>query len=225
MASTSGWKCSTPIVARGPIVPARRLPPRLGSAVVVIAMLAGCSGPGEQIGQQAAPSPAVLDDAQYRAETLGRLAEDRGITEPPEVDVVRWIDRSEESSALADCLTSEGFAATATEDGGMESEFTVDQEPAYNLALYTCTARFPVRAWVEEIPDDEGIREIYDYFTGTVVPCLQREGADVGDVPTWDTFRGTFMSGAWSPYAALVEARTLTPELVSACPEHPQPAP
>jgi hypothetical protein len=80
---------------------------------------------------------------------------------------------------------------------------------------------------------DEQVRVVYDYYVDTLVPCLEARGFEVGDVPTWEAFRSTWVpdgsgglsagEGSWAPYTLLIDV--IPPEewdaVEAACPQNP----
>jgi hypothetical protein len=87
------------------------------------------------------PSAAQVEE---QAQSLALMAERNALTDPPEVTVERWVERGEEPFVKAECLGEAGFPADEVSSEGYEHTLHVDQESAFALADYVCTARFPV---------------------------------------------------------------------------------
>lgn len=129
---------------------------RLGLPLLFMT-LAACSGPGDTPQPSESPDvwkparPVVAKqwtDAEREAwrtdEFLPDTAARLDITNPPEVDLVRWITRDQWDATMSDCLTQAGFPTKPAVGGGLEHDpgIPVDQTPGYHLAIYRCEAQY-----------------------------------------------------------------------------------
>lgn len=61
----------------------------------------------------------------------------------------------------------------------------MSQEEAFNLAMYTCRARFPVDTRTQKSEwSQEQVAAEYEYVTTWLIPCLKRLGANPPDAPS-----------------------------------------
>lgn len=161
------------------------------------AWITGCSNDDGQSFVETASAPAEADE-------LADLANSLGVETPPDVPVVREISATEWTAVLEECMTEAGFPPVRESAGDvLEWEPTEDQQDAFLLSRYTCSAQYPIVDTVEPFGSDElGI--LYDYWTDKTIPCLAELGYRVSDMPS----REAFMGGAiWDPrqstYAAV----------------------
>lgn len=161
----------------------------------------------------------------YNLESLKAIAQTHGLTDPPEVAVVRYVSRVEAARVIAECLTAAGFPATVGPDGdSYEVESTAEQNTALGLADYTCTAQYPVDP-AETQPYTQSQREVIaDYLLEELVSCLADHGYPVDGVPpSRSTFLAQFTgdSAPWNPYLHLQREPTAAADydaLELACP-------
>ena len=64
----------------------------------------------------------------------------------------------------------------ATSDGGLDRQDPNTQAGAHTLAMYTCNAKYPMDPKSNVPLTDEGLGELFDYFTDELKPCLEAEG-------------------------------------------------
>lgn len=136
------------------------------------------------------------------------LAEYLGVTDPPDIEVVRWVLPEEFSDIEAECLDKHGFPRQA------DGSYTVpeDQRATFGLAQFECYAAYPVhprytREWTEE-----QIGRQYDWTVQSVIPCLEDQGLIVGEPPpTRSTFIDQWATSPYFPFAFL-NSETLTDE-------------
>ncbi len=123
-----------------------------------------------------------------------------GIEDPPVFTVTRTISPEEQPHVQASCMTDQGFPPRS--DGAFYAPN--EQAAAMHMALYKCTAEYPLdEKYVRPLSDGQ-LKVVYDYYVGTLAPCLRAQGHDVGAPPTLDTFQSTAGTAAeYSPYAQL----------------------
>lgn len=96
-----------------------------------------------------------------------------------------------------ECLAEEGWHPTA-DGSGTYFEYPASQEEAFNLASYTCSARYPVEQKYMEPLSDEQARMLYSHYVDVLTPCLEREGYQVdGEPPSVEVFVAD--PTAWDP--------------------------
>jgi hypothetical protein len=176
------------------------------------ASVAGCvfSGGGPVPGASASVGSGTDPQAmEARALALEELALQLQIADPPEVELVRFIEPTEWVMAQIDCLMAGGFAVAVTSDG---SGIDVSQVPAsmterggsFMLAQYICEAQFSV------VPGDQAglgpnqLSALYDLYLGVQVPCLEAHGIAVSSPPSRQVFIDTYgTDDMWIPYASV----------------------
>lgn len=100
----------------------------------------GSTAAGEPTAVVGQPSAAQIEE---RARSLALTAQQNAITDPPDVPIVRWVERSESPFVLADCLAEAGFPVENVSSEGFDHSLRADQEADFALASYICTAQFP----------------------------------------------------------------------------------
>lgn len=208
---------------------------RLGLPLLFMT-LAACSGPGDT--PQPSESPDVWKparpvaakqwtDAEREAwrtdEFLPDTAARLDITNPPEVDLVRWITRDQWDATMSDCLTQAGFPTKPAVGGGLEHDpgIPVDQTPGYHLAIYRCEAQYTLEPKYSQGTTDEQKGLLYDYYVQWLVPCVEEAGAHISDPPSRDTFIQD--PSSFSPVfeATTQPLRIGVRELMERCPPRP----
>lgn len=143
----------------------------------------------------------------------------------PDVDIVRIIDSSEWATTVADCLSEDGFDATATVDGSISYFGVPSQGDSYAVAFYTCEARYPVDPKYNAPLNESQLNFLYDYFLNDLKPCLEGEGYEVPSAPSRQTFLESYAEDdGWSLYknvAGRVGPGELA-ELNKKCPQLPE---
>jgi hypothetical protein len=189
---------------------------------------AACTGSG---GAQHSPeptyrtSPIPAQEFDYEAylEVLRRAS---GIENPPQTSLIRVIAPDELNTVWSDCMREAGFDVRITFDGGQgpPEDLPAEQAEAYKLADYVCYAQYPVDQSMYRPYGEEQYRILYDYYTGVLIPCLEREGWAVPPAPTYEVFRDSFDTDQWTPYDA-VDVASLSMEqweaLARTCPQSP----
>ena len=80
----------------------------------------------------------------WREELLANWAGLFGLSDPPEVELVRWTTTlADFNAAINDCRTAAGFPSKVDYTGGTSFDPGVpeSQEDALNLAVYVCNAQ------------------------------------------------------------------------------------
>lgn len=194
----------------------------LSLAVGAVVLVSGCSGGTDGAGESppaspgaAAPCPGGAEVAQIPDTEDWDAIRDRHITEmgeqmlrqgrlealPTDAEFVCYISRDESGRVYAECISEQGFDATENSSGGVHFDVPKEQQPALAVAEYRCLARYPVHPVFMQPLTEEQVEILYDYYVDTLVPCLEGEGYDVGEVPTLETYKATRRTDEqWFPY-------------------------
>lgn len=151
--------------------------------VVVMGSLTGCTTGEDSAPSPSAPSgPGPQEQSENRAEALG-------ITDPPDVAVVRETTPEENQQAIAACLDESGWSPTLHSDGTIEvGPFTPEQEDAYVLAHYICGEQYPVADVYTAELTQEQLRMVYEYRQEEFLPCVEQLGIRLGPPPTLESY-------------------------------------
>lgn len=151
-----------------------------------------------------------LDVEGRHAEELRGLADDLGIVDPPAVDVVRVVALDESVGARQLCMEELGFPVEGPTAGILEWEVSEGQQEAFSLALYTCTARYPIAAEDMAPLDETQMGALYDHWQDETIPCLEALGYAVEQPPS----RESFVEGGvvWDPRESTYESVMLDVE-------------
>ena len=228
------------------------VPRALGAAIMAL-VLVGCSAPpvegpsGAPEPQTPLPNPPVMsgwqdwrpsepvrdlaklseaDKLALRTSNLANLAQQFEITDPPEVELERWIRVDEIGPTAAECLGEAGFDVESTSNGQgwrLVSALGEGQGPALDLAYYTCAARYSVDPAMTQPQTRDQQRVMHEYFTDMLIPCLQQLGYQAPEVPSLETFTG--MGGRWSPIQeiGLDPSEDRMDQVLDACEQAPPP--
>ncbi len=173
----------------------------------------------------------ALSDAEreaWRENYLASLADDLG-GPAPAVELQRWVEPNAEwDQAMSDCMSQSGFPVEV--DAGSISYPRgvppADQMSAWDLAWYTCNARFTPDPDYSQDWTEEQIGLVYDYWDQYFIPCMEAHGIAVNRTqqPSRENFISTFFTPerTWWPSEYL----TLVPEsqrdqMESVCPPLP----
>lgn len=150
------------------------------------------------------PAQAPEAGAEAREEWLMGWAQSRGISDPPEVPVVREVRPEEMGALVVQCLTDQGFDAEFfPEDDSWGLDAAPGQGEAAALAEYICIAQHPLMdVFVLPLSDDR-LRASYVWHVETTIPCLQGMGHSTPEPPTLETYIATYRAtgGQWMAQA------------------------
>lgn len=161
------------------------------------------------------------EKARERRALLGAEARGLGLSNPPNIDLVRWISPEEWAPSMLGCLAGQGLPVGYTADGGIDSSLVPsDEQPALQLAMYSCTAQFTVdpRYSMPLNAEQRGI--LYDFLTTSYVPCLGGLGIEVAVPPSRQRFIAAGDDDGWQPQLGLPRGRVT--EANAACPVRPR---
>lgn len=155
---------------------------------------------------------------------LADLAKFMNLTSPPTVPVVREITPNEQNTVIPRCMTESGWTA----DANGNWSYPADQLNAFNLALYTCNARYPVKEVYLQPLTNSQLLFIRSYWVDTEVACLANLGYKIPEPPTEQTFLAQQDAiGHWSPSGELLKAmgrnadQSKVNAALTSCPEYP----
>lgn len=146
-----------------------------------------------------------------------------GLTSWPEVERVRFISEEERSEVQAQCLTNLGFPTTVQSDGSYQTNSTAEQDESLALASYTCELQYPVDLRYAQAFTRTQLKTIYTYYRDSLLPCLQGQGLDIGQLPSEETYVEGVTTGnaPWTPYDSVDLASVDVDALNKACPSMP----
>jgi hypothetical protein len=106
------------------------------------------------------------------------------------------------------CMHEAGFEQYdfERERGFTNGGLRANRTGAEGLAWYECTRRLPQPNVVYARLDAERIDELYDYYTGYLVPCLEAQGVQLAEAPSRAAFAdgGEGQAGWWNPFLSVV---------------------
>ena len=185
---------------------------------IIIVVVSGCGAPArEPVVTSAVPTD--IDIAAKRAAELAGYAKFLGLDDPPEVTPVKYVTLETQDAHVNACMSEQGFEPDSE---GMYGAPT-GQMTVLNTTLYVCAASYPLEDKYERPYSIEQKRIIYDYFVGSLVPCLTEHGFTPPEAPSFETFLATAGTAEeYLPFRVLAAADAATFERVSAeCPLMP----
>lgn len=178
-------------------------------------------------------APTLTEGERQRArdDYLAMIASGVGLDSPPTVELVRWtLGPADNAQQIAACLTEAGFAAEGDRDGGISFNpgIPASQEEAFNLATYTCHAKYTLdpKFQGDWTPEQTGL--VFDYWDQYFIPCMAAHGYEISrsDMPSRDAYVDNFLTEdriSWWPSESFYTL--LTPDeqnqLAPVCPPMP----
>lgn len=191
-----------------------RLP--LWLVVVMVLLMGGCSSspatvpsaPAVPTSRAARVGPGTSGPAQSGEEgvraLLGGADEVPPITGYGDFSGVDWyeLDVYAVAEAEAACLRDHGYPVTILPPGNGISFAGIPQKQQAEAAavLQACDAGLNLPAY--HPPDRATLERLYRKTLETA-DCLRREGYDVGDAPSMETWVESWPTGPWSPYDSI----------------------
>lgn len=171
-----------------------------------------------------------VEREQWRDDHLARLADD--LDGPaPEVPLERWVEPNAEwDHAMSECMAESGFVVEV--DGGAirypGGPPPAEQLSAWDLAWYTCNARFTPDPDYAQDWTEEQIGLVYDYWDQYFIPCMDAHGVTVNRAqqPSRESYVDTFYTSqrTWWPNEYLETLPDSQRDQVEAsCPPFPPP--
>ncbi|HEX6329387.1 MAG TPA: hypothetical protein VFZ72_22675 [Jiangellaceae bacterium] len=156
-------------------------------------------------------------------------------TLPSDAQFVAYCTPYSMSRTYTRCLAEQGFHWQAISSDEPDDWNIPDTDrPAAAEALYRCRVMHPYHPGFDQDDTPERLHRLYDYYVGTLCPCLERLGHNPGPIPTYEYFeahRGRRTE--WSPYALIEwrlgggaytsEDRQTLEDLYEQCPPVPDP--
>lgn len=105
----------------------------------------------------------------------------------PEVELVRYVTRSENLDVLAECMTDQGFPPAASQ-GGLLWEVPPEQEYDLGIAQYVCTGRYPIDPRLIQPLDRAQLEIAYDWLVEETIPCIEDLGYTVPAPPSLESY-------------------------------------
>jgi hypothetical protein len=134
------------------------------------------------------------------AEQQTQLAGELGITDPPEVPVIRLVVPEEKGELVEQCLIARGW--TALEDGYTFFTYEPEDEAAWNLDNYICMSSYPIDPDRGGTWTDAQTAIQYDWTINTVLPCLDALGYTITvPPPSREEFIATWWEDPYFPFA------------------------
>ncbi len=156
--------------------------------------------------QVVAPTYSDAELAAYYEEHLASTADERDLSSPPEVSLIRWSMGSKEYAVnMSSCLQEEGFPAVVD---GINYYFNpgvpAAQQDALNYASYVCNGQYMMHPTYGYGWSDEQVGIVYDYWVEYYIPCMRAHGYDVRDdnKPSREAYVNAFNTAeriAWWP--------------------------
>lgn len=168
--------------------------------LTALSTISGCAEDSDPSSTDTAP---VSDSTAESDDPAALYAQEMGIENPPDVEVVREVSPSEELPILVDCLTEAGFPPETPADVSIpEWQIPEAQVDAFNLAEYTCKAQYPLAAQYTEPLEGEQLGVVYDFWLTETIPCLADLGYEVEEPPSRDVF---IAGEPWDPRESTYE--------------------
>lgn len=123
----------------------------------------------------------------------------------PAIEFVRFVTPEEWAAVTAECMTAAGFTATVSDDGGVEyGGIPVDQAVALDLASLECRLQHPMDPRYSAPLSAYQIQYLYEYYVYDLVPCLEDEGFDIDEAPSFQVYAETYdTEEMWTPYSRI----------------------
>lgn len=202
----------------------------LGATLIVVVVTAGLSACTTPAGPVPSSAPSASSSAesfslqQYKDQRWQPVAAQFPDAVRPSVDVERYVSPDEWPEVWAECMSDQGFDATASNTGGVSGNVPAGQEEPAAIARYTCDVRFPTDPKYTAPLNDGQLDLLYTYFTDTLTPCLEKEGYQIQSAPSLARFKETYYStSSWTPYKDVIDALGDRPfdDVDAICPQLP----
>lgn len=170
-----------------------------------------------QPGGQEEDTELTTAELTRHKEYLTSMAEFYGISDPPDVEVQRWVMPEEVGAAINSCVLEQGYKLL---EDGVTWAVPEKQKPAFQLAQYSCTAMYPPLPEYTKEWSDKQISAQYDWTIESVIPCLEERGHSITGVPSRQAFIDDYRSNAFFPFSQVSGLSNAEwAELESSCPQ------
>lgn len=151
---------------------------------------------------------------------------------PPDIEVVRWTETmADYGVAIEECLGEQGFTVEHDGRGGFDIPNGVPphQEDAYNMAVYSCEATYPINPVFMQEWSSEQLGLLYDYWDQYFIPCLAAHNITVNtaDKPSREVYISKFHTPDRTNWWPIDYLARLTPSekasIEPVCPPQPPP--
>jgi hypothetical protein len=172
---------------------------RASLAALAVLLLAGCTPAA-----QAPPEPSGAELDELIAAELEFQWHYVGLTPDaprPSVDRVRIVSLDESEDVHRQCMVDAGYDDFRL----VKAEIYGGASTMERLAIYTCSAMYPVPPASYGLFSQAQLGYLYDFYIGETVPCLEGSGVSVSAVPTREQFirPATQLLRLWTPYSGL----------------------
>lgn len=154
-------------------------------------LFAACSpttaAEGEMLPRIGDYTPSAADWERLAAANK-QYAESMDIVDPPDFEVIAWIDPEDVPSVRTPCMAALGVDVKATETGYTVTAVNDEVWLLAKLADYQCSAQYPVRQDIRRPPEGDEIRQFYDHYADVFLPCLDKAGYPGAKLPSYSTF-------------------------------------
>jgi hypothetical protein len=172
----------------------------LALAALLLVLLAGCAPtramPGEPTGDELDALIAI--ELDYQWQYVGLTPD----SPRPAVEQIRMVSMDEAEAVHKKCMVDAGYGSYSQGTAAVFGSSNYER-----LALYICSAQYPVPPSNLNLFSKAQLRYLYDYYETSVIPCLRAAGVPVTDVPSEGDFltdgNGQLFYSAWTPYGGL----------------------
>lgn len=150
------------------------------------------------------PSSTDLTD---RNAYLRELALANHVDEPFDVQVIREIRPDERDDILRTCMTEAGFPPAG--DASNSWSVPPPQLKAFNIAMFTCDAAYPIGWKYRQPMNTDQLRMVYEYYGHELASCIRLQGFDSPQLPSFDQFITTAgTKDEYNPWALIPAVST-----------------
>jgi hypothetical protein len=194
----------------------------LALPILALPLLAGCAAASHE----PPPGPTSYEIEAFTADVLdvewADASRGQGL-ERPVVERERFIRFEEWGDVRAACMVESGYNYTYMDERGLQGLIAGADPAEHAIAWYTCGARLPIDPIDLGLLSTAQVEYVYDYFQRWLMPCLERNGYIVGELPE----RSFFLQSKrilWNPYSSieLAGGPEQTRLLFEACPQLPK---
>ena len=169
-------------------------------ATLLLVLLSGCAPtramPAQPTGDEL--DALIARELDYQWQYVGLTPD----SPRPAVQRIRIVSMDEAEAVHKKCMTDAGYEEYSNGAAAIFGSSNFER-----LALYTCSAQYPVPPSNLDLFSQEQLTYLYHYYRTDVIPCLRAAGVPVPDVPTQQEFvadaHGQLFYSAWSPYGGL----------------------
>lgn len=157
--------------------------------------VSGCSLENMESEHKDALGTEEISSPEYDESLSSMWAEFYGVSDPPEVEFVRFVASEEFDAVQRRCVIERGFAAP----DGVNFEIPEGNEENFGLANYVCAMQYRVPKRLLGEWGRGQVEAQYRWTVEFVIPCLEEQGFPILPPPTeaafidlWDTPKAYF---------------------------------